>query len=109
VLDEPTTGLDYGHQRSLLEMLKRLNDRGHTILVITHHLWVAAEFSRRCVVLRSGQIWEEGPTREVFRNETRLAEAALRMPPLVRLSNRLGTRGLTVPDLQKELAGAGGR
>ncbi|MBI5586353.1 MAG: energy-coupling factor ABC transporter ATP-binding protein [Deltaproteobacteria bacterium] len=109
VLDEPTTGLDYGHQRSLLEMLQRLNDRGHTIVVITHHLWVAAEFCRRCLVLRAGQVLEDGPTREVFRDETRLAAAALLVPPIVRLSNRLGTRGLTVSELKEELAaGAGG-
>jgi energy-coupling factor transport system ATP-binding protein len=108
VLDEPTTGLDYGHQRSLLEMLQRLNNRGHTILVITHHLWVAAEFCRRCVVLRSGRVLEDGPARQVLGREARLAEAALRVPPLVALSNRLGTRGLTVSDLQRELAGGTG-
>ena len=106
VLDEPTTGLDYGHQRGLLEMLKRLNDRGYTILIITHHLWVAAEFCRRCLVLQDGRILEDGPVREVFREETRLAEAALIVPPIVRLSNRLGTRGMTVGDLRAELGEA---
>jgi energy-coupling factor transport system ATP-binding protein len=109
ILDEPTTGLDYPHQRGLLEMLKRLNDRGHTILLITHHLWVAAEFCRRCLVLRDGRVLDDGSTRQVFGNETRLAEAALSAPPIVRLSNRLGTRGLTVAELADELKGRAGR
>jgi energy-coupling factor transport system ATP-binding protein len=103
ILDEPTTGLDYAHQRGLLEMLKRLNDRGHTILIITHHLWAAAEFCHRCLVLRDGRVLVDGSTRQVFGNETRLAEAALLVPPIVRLSNRLGTRGLTVAELTDEL------
>jgi energy-coupling factor transport system ATP-binding protein len=109
ILDEPTTGLDYTHQRGLLEMLRRLNDRGHTILIISHHLWVAAEFCRRCLVLRKGRVLDDGPTRQVFANEARLAEAALLAPPIVRLSNRLGTRGLTVAELKEELEGGAGR
>ena len=107
ILDEPTTGLDHSHQRSLLEMLQRLNAEGHTILIITHHLWVAAEFCRRCVVLQAGKVLVDGPTRQVFRNEARLAEAALLVPPIVRLSNRLGTQGLTVAELKRELDGTG--
>ena len=103
ILDEPTTGLDYGHQRGLLEMLTRLNRQGHTIVIITHHLWVAAEYCRRCVVLKAGRVWLEGATRTVFEQEPLLAEAALIVPPLVRLSNRLGFQGLTVPDLAREI------
>ena len=103
ILDEPTTGLDYGHQRGLLEMLNRLNQQGHTILVVTHHLWVAAEYCRRCVVLKEGRIWLEGATRTVFQQETHLKEASLVLPPIVQLSNRLGFQGLTATALAREI------
>ena len=103
ILDEPTTGLDYRHQRSMMEMLKRLNRAGHTVIIITHSMWVAAEYASRTIVMREGSILLDGPTRSVFREEARLAEASLRPSPLVKLSNWLGTEALTVRQLVEEL------
>ncbi|NWG03032.1 MAG: energy-coupling factor ABC transporter ATP-binding protein [Syntrophaceae bacterium] len=103
VLDEPTTGLDYPHQRNMMEMLKRLNQQGHTIIIITHSMWVAAEYGRRTIVIKEGCILLDGPTRSVFANEAQMAEASLSPPSLVRLSNWLGTEALTVEQLVKEL------
>ncbi len=103
ILDEPTTGLDYGHQRGLLAMLNRLNQQGHTIVVVTHHLWVAVEYCRRCVVLKEGRVWLEGATRSVFRQETLLREASLVPPPIARLSNRLDLQGLIPTTLAREI------
>ena len=103
VLDEPTTGLDEGHQRSLMEMLKGLHRRGHTVMIITHSMEVAAEYATRAVVMKDGAVLLDGPTREVFAREGRLREAALRPSSLVRLSNWLGTRALTVSQMVEEL------
>jgi len=105
VMDEPTTGLDELQQRATMEMLKRLNRDGHTVLVITHAMWVAAEYARRTVVMKEGRVLLDGPTRDVFAREALLAEAALRAPPLVRLSNRLGTRDMTLDGMVRELRG----
>jgi energy-coupling factor transport system ATP-binding protein len=103
ILDEPTTGLDYRHQRNMMEMLKRLNNRGHTIIIITHSMWVAAEYAKRTIVMKDGRILSDGPTRAVFAEENRLAETSLCPPSVVRLSNWLGTEALTVQEMVKEL------
>jgi energy-coupling factor transport system ATP-binding protein len=103
ILDEPTTGLDYRHQRSMMEMLKRLNRAGHTVIIITHSMWVAAEYAARTIVMKDGSILLDGPTRSVFRDEARLAETSLHPPSLVRLSNWLGAEALTVQQMVKEL------
>jgi energy-coupling factor transporter ATP-binding protein EcfA2 len=103
ILDEPTTGLDYRHQRDIMEMLKSLNRVGHTIIIITHSIWVAAEYAKRTIVMRDGHILSDGPTRAVFAEENRLAEASLCPPSIVRLSNWLGTEALTVQEMVKEL------
>jgi energy-coupling factor transport system ATP-binding protein len=105
VMDEPTTGLDEPQQRATMEMLRRLHREGHTILVITHAMWVAAEYASRTVVMKEGRVLLDGPTREVFAREARLAEAALRPPPLVRLGNRIGTRSTTLEGMVRELGG----
>jgi len=103
VLDEPTTGLDYLHQKSLMEMLRELNRRGHTILIITHAMWVAVEYAPRTVLMKDGLILADGDTRSIFADEGVLKQVSLRPPPLVQLSNFLGTRALTVDEMVKEL------
>lgn len=103
ILDEPTTGLDYRHQLDAMEMLRRLNGLGHTIIVITHAIWIAESYADRTIVMKDGRILVDGPTRAVFRDEMRLREASLEPSPLVRLSNRLGMEALTLEDLIQEL------
>jgi energy-coupling factor transport system ATP-binding protein len=103
ILDEPTTGLDYLQQRRMMDLLRRLNQKGHTIIIITHSMWVAAEYAQRTVVLKEGAIILDGPTRHVFAQESRLAEASLAPPPLVQISNRLGLQALTLEQMVQEL------
>lgn len=104
VLDEPTTGLDYLHQKSLMEMLRELNHMGHTIVIITHAMWVAVEYAPRTVLMKDGLILADGNTRSIFADEGLLKKVSLRPPPLVQLSNFLGTRALTVDEMVKELS-----
>ncbi|MCX8110926.1 MAG: energy-coupling factor transporter ATPase [Syntrophorhabdaceae bacterium] len=103
ILDEPTTGLDYQHQKESLEMLKDLNKKGHTIIIITHSMWIAERYAHRCIVMKDGKILDDGVTRQVFADENRLSEASLVPSPIVRLSNWLGTDAMTVEDLAEEL------
>ncbi len=105
ILDEPTTGLDIRHQKNIMEVLRELNRKGHTIIVITHCMWVATEYAQRTIVMKGGQILLDGPTRLVFADEQRLSEASLEAPSLVKLSNWLGTEALTVEEMVKELQG----
>ncbi len=105
ILDEPTTGLDYKHQRRMMDLLKELNQKGHTIIIITHSMWVAAEYAARTIVLKEGAIILDGPTRRVFADESTLAGASLSPPPLVQLSNRLGLNGLTMEQIVLEIKG----
>jgi len=103
ILDEPTTGLDYQHQRDSLEMLKDLNRKGHTVIIITHSMWIAEEYAHRCIVMKDGKVLDDGETRSVFAHEQRLSQASLIPSPIVRLSNWLGADAMTVEGLAEEL------
>ncbi len=104
VLDEPTTGLDYLHQKKMMEMLRALHRKGHTIIIITHSMWVAAEYATRTILMRDGLILADGDTRSIFYDEARLEQASLRPPSMVRLSNWLGTHALSVEEMVNELS-----
>jgi energy-coupling factor transport system ATP-binding protein len=99
ILDEPTTGLDYAEQRSMMEMVRRLNENGSTIIFVTHHMWVVAEYAQRVFVIKDGKMFLEGPTREVFAHSDELRTAFLRPPDFVEFGNRLGKTMLTPAEL----------
>jgi len=105
VLDEPTTGLDYSQQQAMMYMLGRLNMEGHTIIIITHSMWVAAEYAQRTIVMKDGAILLDGPTRQVFEDESTLIEASLRPPSIVRLANYLALESMNIEGITKELRG----
>jgi energy-coupling factor transporter ATP-binding protein EcfA2 len=66
LLDEPTRGLDYPAKGELAEVLRRLADDGHAVMVATHDVEFAAQAADMVVVLAEGEVVSAGPTREVL-------------------------------------------
>ena len=99
ILDEPTTGLDYMEQRKMMGLIKRLNETGHTVIIITHTMWVVAEYAHRVAVLNGGKPIMYGPAREVFSDDATLQKHSLRAPHIVELSNRLGKTILSLEEM----------
>lgn len=60
ILDEPVSGLDYGNQMRLLDLLRTLATEGYAVLMSTHHPEHALLGSDRVVVLQAGQITADG-------------------------------------------------
>ncbi len=70
LLDEPTQHLDIGGKVELLRRLRRLADENRfSVIVVTHELNLAAEFSDRIVLLHKGRCVRVGPPSEVYRRD----------------------------------------
>jgi iron complex transport system ATP-binding protein len=70
LLDEPTQHLDIGGKVELLRRLRRLADENrYTVIVVTHELNLAAEFSDRIVLLHKGKCLRVGSPTEVYERE----------------------------------------
>ncbi len=66
LLDEPTSFLDIQHQVEVLELVRRLNREGMTVVAVLHDLVLTARFADRVIAMRDGRVEFDGPPREVF-------------------------------------------
>ena len=69
IADEPTTALDVTIQAQILELMKELQTKYSTsLLMITHNLGIISELCHKVAVMYGGTIIEYGTVREVFSN-----------------------------------------
>lgn len=69
IADEPTTALDVTVQQRIIELLKDLQaQNGMSILFISHDLTLISEIAQRVLVMKDGEIVEQGIVEEVFKN-----------------------------------------
>lgn len=69
VADEPTTALDVTTQRDVLDLIARIADeRGMSVLLITHNLGLVSRYSRDVNVMYAGEIVEKGSVPEILRS-----------------------------------------
>jgi energy-coupling factor transport system ATP-binding protein len=101
VFDEPTTGLDYQELCALMALLNKFNTAGHTIIMVTHCLWITAEYAHRVVVMDGGKIRMDGSTREIFTQVDKLQECRLIPPPVTIVSQVLGKTVLSVAEFKE--------
>jgi len=69
IADEPTTALDVTIQMQILALMKSLNEKTNTsIILITHDLGVVAEICERVIVMYAGEVVEQGDVRTILKN-----------------------------------------
>jgi peptide/nickel transport system ATP-binding protein len=67
IADEPTTALDATVQAQILHVLQQIKARGDSLLIISHDLAVVAQLADEVLVLRQGEVVEQGPMEQVLR------------------------------------------
>ena len=90
VLDEPTTGLDYRECVKVMDIIRRIHERGTTVVMVCHDMEVVADYAARCIVMSGGEVVDDAPTFDVLRNRETLERASLVPPQIVELSLELG-------------------
>jgi ABC-type multidrug transport system ATPase subunit/pSer/pThr/pTyr-binding forkhead associated (FHA) protein len=109
-LDEPTSGLDPGLDRKMMLLLRRLADKGHTIILVTHATNNINVCDYICFLAPGGHLAYFGPPEEakVFFGRTDFAEIYSLLEPTDEnpaIPQQAGERFKTSPDYQKYVVG----
>ena len=68
-LDEPANNLDPRHQKMLLDLLSKLSNEGKTVICVLHDLNAILRNCTRCILMKDGQVFTHGETKEVLTEE----------------------------------------
>ena len=86
ILDEPTAGQDYRHYTEIMDFLKEINNKGVTVLMITHDMHLMLEYAERAVVFADGRIIADDSCASIITNPDIVREANLKETSLYELA-----------------------
>ena len=107
VLDEPTAGQDQRNYTEIMGFLDSLQEKGHTIVMITHDMQLMLDYSDRALVVSDGQILADLSPAELFTHPDILQEANLKETSIFALANRLGMDPLALTQFYMQQKGVG--
>ena len=103
IADEPTTALDVTTQAQVLDVMMKMVENYHNVLIIvTHNLGIVARHAQRIMVMYAGQIVETGPSEAVFMNPGHPYTIAL-MKSVPRLDEERGRQLIPISGIPPNL------
>lgn len=90
ILDEPTAGQDWAHYTEVMEFLRRLGQLGTTIILVTHDMHLALEYTQRCLVMSQGRLLADATPAQILADEDVCSQASLRTTSLAHLARAVG-------------------
>ena len=97
ILDEPTAGLDPKGRDEILDQISYLHEeRGITIILVSHSMEDVARYADRLIVVNDGKIPYDGTPREVFTHYEELEKIGLAAPQITYIMHDLAAKGIAV-------------
>lgn len=106
-LDEPTTGQDHPGKMKIGQMVEKMANEEHTIIVITHDMEFVTKFTERVIVMAQGEVICDGTPSEIFSDWDTMNRAHIEPPRVYVLARKLTEIGITINALNPaEMAAA---
>ncbi|AAT27918.1 energy-coupling factor transporter ATPase [[Mycoplasma] mobile] len=96
IFDEPTAGLDPQGSKEILEIFGKLNSEGKTVIIVTHNLDHALEWTNRTIFFNDGFVIKDGKTYDVLEDVDFLRENEMEPPKLLVLKKLLQDKGINL-------------
>jgi len=102
IFDEATSMLDPGSRQELMDYIKELHREGLTIIMITHDIEEAL-FADRMIILKAGEIYQDGDIPTMLQHPEWFTEAYLELPTAMRIYYDLKAQNSVNPELERYL------
>ena len=86
ILDEPTAGQDWKTYTEIMDFLRELNERGTTIMIVTHDMHLMLEYSKRSLAFAKGKLIADTTPIDLLTDKNLVAKASLRRTSLYDLA-----------------------
>ena len=97
ILDEPTAGLDPSGRDEILDLVTKMHEeRGMTVILVSHSMEDVAKYVKRIIVMNQGRVMYDDVPKEVFKNYKELESIGLAAPQVTYLMHELKDRGLKI-------------
>ena len=97
ILDEPIAGLDPLGREQFMQLVKKLNDCGVTIIIISHNMDGLADYASRIIAMDHGELYADGTPKEVFADLDKLKKVGLGASEAREAAAMLKERGWDIP------------
>ena len=101
ILDEPTTGQDQNSLRDMMAIVAELHKQGKTIVMITHDMGVALQYSNRVAMMHAGKILWQGSIQDAFFQHDALEQARLNQPEVIKIANLIFNDNIFIRNLKE--------
>lgn len=99
ILDEPTAGLDPKGRDEILDAIKKLHqERGITVILVSHSMEDVAKMVSRIIVMHRGKVALTGTPKEVFAKADEIEKMGLAAPQISYVLKELNKKGYHLPN-----------
>lgn len=96
VLDEPTAGLDPQGAKEMLELFKRINQEGKTIIMVSHDMNQVLEYCDEAIVMNHGKVERHMKVSELFKETDYLSSLSIALPTITSFILQLNQQGFDI-------------
>lgn len=92
ILDEPTAGQDWKTYTEIMSFLKKLNEQGKTIMIITHDMYLMMEYTNRSLAFADGKLIADTEPIRLLTKKSLIKKASLKRTSLYDLAHKYNLR-----------------
>ncbi len=104
ILDEPTAGLDPQGAKEMLNLFKRINKTGKTVIIVSHDMNQVLEYCDDVIVMRNGRVERHETVDQIFKETEYLSSLSIDLPTITSFILQLNEQGFEIDSSIKDVS-----